>query len=70
MARPQEGAPWSFKRDLNEFSNFIATNNIALAVLDPIDHIIDGSALMPEGTRYRLDQLAKTAGCAIVIVGM
>ncbi len=66
----KEGAPWSFKRDLNEFSNFIATNNIALAVLDPIDHIIDGiSTHAGRDSLDRLDQLAKTAGCAIVIVG-
>ena len=67
----KDGRLWSFPSDLDEFSEFITTNDVALTVLDPIDHIIDGISSTAKG-KYsldRLDHLVKVNNCAILLVG-
>lgn len=68
----REGRPWSFPGDLGEFSAFMLNENVALAVLDPIDHLIDGVSSIRG--KKSLDELAlaliaNRSGAAILLVG-
>jgi RecA/RadA recombinase len=65
-----EGTPWSFPTDIDEFYNEMFDNKIRLAVLDPIDHLVDGiSSYRARESLDALHQVAKDLDMGIVLIG-
>jgi DNA polymerase III delta prime subunit len=65
-----EGTPWSFPTDIDEFFNHMLDNKIRLAVLDPIDHLIDGiSTYRSRESLDPLHEVAKELDMGIVMIG-
>src|SRR3954471_10168166 len=65
-----EGTPWSFPTDIDTFYNEMFDNKIRLAVLDPIDHLVDGiSSYRGRESLDALHQVAKELDMGIVLIG-
>jgi RecA/RadA recombinase len=65
-----DGHPWHFPEDLDDFYNEMFDDKIRLAVLDPIDHLIDG--ISTSRGRESLDELHTIAAeldMGIVLIG-
>jgi hypothetical protein len=66
----REGTPWSFPDEIDEFFNHMLDNRTRLAVLDPIDQIVDNiSNYKSRESLDALHEVAKELDMGIVLIG-